>query len=295
MSSQSLNTVATFDRRHYLHALQTAIHHPTLILLLESILKNDAVFHSLLDKHIVSSKLGETTTYGVSYPFGAAGWSVVQSLSDLVFAAAHNITPYSNKGQRPLTIPESVFEELGIRTARDVAILNSREDLRMALIKFQQFLCRTILWLASHINHSVSKGFEACLNWGTFIGLKWDKFLFRVSPSTVIAEARKRSITAEEIHSFYETKDTSSLTRYIPHLPVHYPDIAARIHFPYHPEYPRSGFFDSLPCLIANYPDDDSSMTSTLVSPVVEANGDIKMKDQDIEDITDRMGNLTLD
>lgn len=248
------------------------------------------------------------TLYRPSYPFGAAGWAVVQSLSDLVFAAIHKITPYSGKSQRPRTIPETAFEELGITSVSELAITqlqcqpnylstlasNSLEDLRLALNNFQQFLRRVIVWIASCINHSVSKGFEAPLNWGAFIGLKWEDFLFCISPATVIAEACKHSITTEEVYAYYETDDTSSLTRYIPNSPVYYPDIAAYIHFPYHPQYSRMDFFNSLPCLITNYLDDSISMTSTLVSPTLKNNEDIKMKDQAIEDITVLMGDLVL-
>ncbi len=53
-------------------------------------------------------------------------------------------------------------------------------------------------------------------------------------------------------------------------------------------------FFDSLPRLITNHADDSVSMTSTLVSPTLEDDGDIKMKDQGIEDITSMMVNLEL-
>ncbi len=243
MSSQISAAITTFDRGHFLHPLQTANHHPTLILLLESFFNNNAVIKTVLDKHIVASKRGDVTLYCPSYPFAAAGWSVVLSLSDLVLAAVHNITLYPGKSQRPLTIPESAFEELGITSADELTIAqlqchpnylstlacDSLDALHLALTNFQQFLRRVILWIASRINYSISKGFEARLDWG-------EDFLFRVSPATVIAEAPKRGVTAKEVYSYYKTDETSSLTHYIPHSPVYYPDIAVYIHFPYNPQ-----------------------------------------------------------
>ncbi|KAK0479336.1 hypothetical protein IW261DRAFT_1564709 [Armillaria novae-zelandiae] len=164
-------------------------------------------------------------------------------------------------------------------------VCDSLNALCLALTNFQQFLHSVILWTASRINHSVLKGFEVRLNWGAFIGLKWEDFLFGVSPATVIMEVCKHGMTAKEVYAYYKADDAVPITPYIPHLPVHYPDIVAYMHFPYHPRYSRMDFFKSLPCILTNQADNNTSMTSTLVSPYPEDNGNVKMKDQWIEDM----------
>ncbi len=120
MSSQ--RSIIAFDRNHYLHSFRAAVHHPVLLALFESILGNDTAFLTDLDNHIVAAKQGDNTVYKPSYILGSAGWAVLQTLSDLVMAAAHNITPYSGWSQRPVTIPQSALEELGISSAKDVDI-----------------------------------------------------------------------------------------------------------------------------------------------------------------------------
>ncbi|KAK0435426.1 hypothetical protein EV421DRAFT_1908719 [Armillaria borealis] len=284
MSSQ--HSIITFDRNHYLHSFRVAVHHPVLLALFESILGNDTAFLTNLDNHIIAAKQGDKTIYKPSYVLGSAGWAVLQTLSDIVTAATHNITPYSGQSQRPLTIPQSALEELGISSMKDVDITHfhclpnylltlsrpSRDELRSALRVFQQGLRRCIMWLASRINYSVKKGFQARVNWGAFVGMSWDEFLF-----------------PEEITMHYYTDDEQSLTCYIPYSPASYPDLATYIHFPYDPRYPRTTFFNDLPRLITNYAENATS------SAPVTPSTDVEMKDSAIEDITEQMGNLSLD
>ncbi|KAK0430564.1 hypothetical protein EV421DRAFT_1912770 [Armillaria borealis] len=250
MSSQ--RSIITFNHNHYLHSFRAAVHHPVLLALFESILRNDTAFLTNLDNHIVAAKQGDKTVYKPSYVLRSAGWAVLQTLSDIVTAAAHNITPYSGWSQHPLTIPQSALEELSISLMKDIDITHfhclpnylltlsrpSRDELRSALRVFQQGLCCCIMWLALRINYSVKKGFQARVNWGAFVGMSWDEFLFHVSPATVIAEGRRRGLTAEEITMHYYTDDEQSLMCYIPYSPASYPDLATYIHFPYDPWYP---------------------------------------------------------
>ncbi|KAK0447518.1 hypothetical protein EV421DRAFT_1900898 [Armillaria borealis] len=227
MSAQESFALTTFDKSHFMYPLHTVIHDPTLLLFFESILKNDAVFQTLLDKHIVTVEKGTERRYRPSYLLGCAGWTMVQTLSDIVFTAVHNIQPYAGNAQRPQTIPRAALEELGytqLATPRDIDITRfhclpnylfnlvcrTPGDLRRAFDAFQKFLCRSIVWLTTRIHYSISKGFEARLNWGAYIGVRWDEYLYRVSPSTVIAEARRRGITADEVAAHYSTNDDFS-------------------------------------------------------------------------------------
>ncbi|KAK0212250.1 hypothetical protein DFS33DRAFT_1280140 [Desarmillaria ectypa] len=248
--------------------------------------------------------------YKPSYVLGSAGWAILQTLSDIVMAAVHNITPYQGRSQRPLTIPESAFEELGISSQNKVNITHfhchpnylftlacrSRDELLDTLRAFQQALRVGITWLASRINYSIGKGFQARVNWGAFVGMSWDEFLFHVSPATVLAEARRQGLTAEEITMHYYTNDEQALTRYIPYSPIGYPDLAAYIHFPYDPRYPRTSFFEDLPRLITNYAKNNTSSTSgTPSTATLTPSTDFEMKDSVIEDVTELMGNLSLE
>lgn len=320
MSTVTMSSaVTTFDPDHYMHPLRQVIHHPAVLLFFESILKNDAVFQDILDKNIVSGIVGGKRIFKPSYPLGCAGWTVVQTLSDIVLAAVHNVTPYPGKGQRSMVIPESAFEELGISSQRDLDLArfhclpnfllnlycNTPDEVRCAFKKFQQFLCRCITWLASRVNHSISKGFDTRLNWGAFIGLRWDEFLFRVSPSTIIAEARRRGVTVDELTMHYYTDDGGALTRYISPSVRYFPDIAAWLHFPYDPRYSGMDFLNSLPRLLTDFSQEDeisstvgSPPSSSLSSPTTLINDDdfkYDLKDKDmIEDITYLMGNLSL-
>ncbi|PBK84572.1 hypothetical protein ARMGADRAFT_1088336 [Armillaria gallica] len=203
MSSQ--HSIITFDCNHYLHLFCVAVHHPILLALFENILGNDTTFLTDLNNYIVAAKQGDNTVYKPSYILGSAGWAVLQTLSDLVMAAAHNITPYSGQSQCPVTIPQFMLEELGISSTKDVDITHfhcllnylltlscpSHDGLQSALRAFQQGLCCCIMWLASRINYSMKKGFQAHVNWGTFVGMSWDEFLLCVSPATIIAEGHR--------------------------------------------------------------------------------------------------------
>ncbi|KAK0216706.1 hypothetical protein EDD85DRAFT_798138 [Armillaria nabsnona] len=301
MSSQC--SIITFDHNHYLHSFRTAVNHPVFLALFESILGNDTTFLTDLNNHIVAAKQGDNTVYKPSYILGSAGWAVLQTLSDLVMAAAHNITLYLERSQCPVTIPQSALEELGISSAKDVDITcfhclpnylltlscPSHDELRSALRAFQQGLHCCIIWLALRINYSVKKGFQAHVNWGTFVGMSWDEFLFHVSPATIIAEGRCQGLTTEEITMHYYTNNKQALTHYIPYSSASYPDLATYIHFPYDLQYPQTTFFNDLPCLITNYAKNTSSFASKTPST------DIEMKDSAIKDIMEQMGNLSLD
>ncbi|SJL18155.1 uncharacterized protein ARMOST_21729 [Armillaria ostoyae] len=109
------SAVTTFDPDHYLHPLRQVVHHPAVLLFFESILKNDTVF-----QNIVSGNVGGKHVFKPSYPLAGVSWAVVQTLSDIMLAAVHNVTPYPGKRQRSMVIPESAFEELGISSPHDL-------------------------------------------------------------------------------------------------------------------------------------------------------------------------------
>ncbi|KAK0199268.1 hypothetical protein DFS33DRAFT_1369422, partial [Desarmillaria ectypa] len=248
--------------------------------------------------------------YKPSYMLGSAGWAILQTLLDIVMAAIHNITPYQGRSQHPLTIPESAFEELGISSQNKVNITHfhchlnylftlachSCNELLNTLRAFQQALHIGIIWLASRINYSIGKGFQARINWSTFIGMSWDEFLFCISPAMVLAEAHHQGLTAEEITMHYYTNNEQALIHYIPYSPIGYSDLATYIHFPYDPQYLQTSFFEDLPCLIMNYAENNTSSTSSIPSTAtLTSSTNFKMKDSVIEDITEQMGNLSLE
>ncbi|KAK0454168.1 uncharacterized protein EV420DRAFT_1645028 [Desarmillaria tabescens] len=256
------------------------------------------------------AKQGDQMIYKPSYMLGSAGWAILWTLLDIIMATMHNITPYLGRSQHPLTIPESAFEELGISSPNNEVDIThfhccpnylftltcpSRDELLNTLQIFQQGLCACIMWLASRVNYSVGKGFQARINWGTFVGMSWDEFLFHVSPAMVLAEAHCQGLTAKEITMHYYTNNEYALTCYIPYSPVGYPDLAAYIHFPYDSRYSQTSFFQDLPCLIMNYTENTTSTPGTSSMAMCTSNSDFKMKDLAIKDIMEQMGNLSLE
>lgn len=315
------NTTGASVPDSFLDPLRIVIGNPAIIALVEGAMKNDVSLDELIDQHIVAFTVGDRELYRPSYLIAVATWVLAQTTGDVLLHATNNITPYANTSQRPRTIPECALKELGLTSQHELAIAelhglpnylvslvcSSRHELKARFGKFQALVQGAIFWLASCINNSIRRGFDTCINWGAYIGLKWDEFLFRVAPSRydniqthnaeidasliirVISEARRRGVSANEVIEHYASNDEAALTRYIPSTAINFPDITAWLHFPYDLRYPRTSMFTYLPQLLTNYSSEDEHTISSSGPPsspagsyvTVDSDSDVEMTDDD--------------
>ncbi|KAK0240419.1 hypothetical protein EDD85DRAFT_935568 [Armillaria nabsnona] len=274
----------------FLHLLSTIIHNPDVVMLFEAGLKNNTHIHKLLDQHIIACTINGRECYKPSYLIAFMAWIIIQTA-------------------------DSTLEELAIASQDDLPIAklygipnyllslacSSRQELKAAFGEFQAFIQDTVFWLTYHINYSVSKGFNARINWGAYIGLQWDSFLFQIVPSRVINEACKQGVTANEVIKHYVSNDDAALTRYITPTTVTFPDIAAWLHFPYDPHYPPMLLFKHLPQLLT-YPGWEDTISSPGSPPDYSPAGsgsttDVEMTDDsdtnfDVDNITEIMSRM---